>query len=157
MLNIRPIRKEDLAVLGEIFAKVYEVFDVGERWNKESATKLMEYWFNKQPDLAFLAEWDSKIAGGFFSGIKPWWDGNHLFDGEIFVHPEFQNKGIGKELFKKMFKEAVDKYDAKIFDAFTFNGSEYPLSWYKKIGFHEVNEWTIFSGDIKEVLKNLEK
>ena len=156
-MNIRPVRKEDLSTLGEIFAKVYEVFDVGERWNKESATRLMEYWFDKQPDLAFLAEWNGKVVGGFFSAIKPWWDGNHLFDGEIFVHPDYQNKGIGKELFKKMFKEAMDKYDAKVLDAFTFNGSEYPLNWYKKIGFHEIKEWTMFSGDIKKILENLEK
>ncbi len=155
MLNIRPVTKEDLPTLGEIFAKVYEVFDVGERWDAESAIKLMEYWFTKQPDLAFLAEYEGKIVGGFFSSIKPWWDGNHLFDGEVFVHPDFQNKKIGKALFIKVLTEAKNKYSAKIFDAFTFNGSEYPLNWYKKIGFHEIHEWTMFSGDLDKVLNNL--
>jgi len=155
MLNIRPVKKEDLDVLGDIFAKVYEVFDVGERWTIDSARALMRYWFNKQSDLAFLAEYDDKVVGGFLSGIKPWWDGNHLFDGELFVHPDFQDKKIGKALLKKLLTEAVKKYDAKIFDAFTFNGSDFPLSWYKKIGFHVITEWTMFSGNIEEILKGL--
>jgi len=80
--------------------------------------------------LAFAAEYDGKIVGAFFAGIKPWWDGNHLFDGEIFVHPDFQNKKIGKALFKRILEEAVKKYDAKIFDAFTFNGSEFASGVY---------------------------
>ncbi len=142
-------------MLGEIYAKVYEFFDTGEKWVAETAEKLMEYWFNKQSDLAFLAEYDGKIVGGFFSGIKPWWDGNHLFDGEIFVHPDFQNKKIGKALFKKLLTEAVEKYDAKMFEAITFSGSEFPLNYYKKIGFMLVPKLTLISGDVKKILTNL--
>ena len=155
MVNIREVIKEDLETLGEIFVEVYTVFDVGERWEKESAVKLMEYWFNKQPDLAYLVEFEDRIVGAFFTAIKPWWDGNRLFDGEFFIHPEFQNKKIGKKLFKKVLEEAVEKYDVKIFDAFTFNGPDFPLSWYKKLGFKEIKEWTMFSGNVQEVLKNL--
>ncbi len=155
MLNIRSMKKEDLATLGEVFTAVYTAFDIGERWEKDSATRLIEYWFRKQPDLAFVAEYNGQIVGAFLSAIKPWWDGNHLFDGEVFVHPDFQNKKIGGALLKRMLIESVEKYDAKVFDAFTFNGTEYPLKWYKKIGFHEVKEWTMFSGNIQEVLKGL--
>ena len=135
IINIRLIGDEDIKILGEIYSRVYEVFDIGEKWTPNTASKLIEYWFKKQPDLAFLAEYKGKVVGGFLSGIKPWWDGNHLFDGEIFVHPNFQNKKIGKTLFRKLLNEAIAKYDAKIFDAFTFNGSEFPLNWYKRIGF----------------------
>lgn len=156
MINIRQINKDDIKILGEVYSKVYEVFDTGEKWTPDTASELIKYWFEKQPDLSFVAEYEGKIVGGFLSGIKPWWDGNHLFDGEIFVHPDFQNKKIGKALFKKLLTEANEKYNAKIFDAFTFNGSEFPLNWYKRIGFQNISEWTMFSGDIKEVLKNLE-
>lgn len=155
MLNIRLIKKEDLDALAEVYAFVYKVFNSGENWTAESAKEMLNYWLEKQPDLAFLAESDGKIVGAFLSGVKPWWDGVHLFDGELFVHPNFQNKKIGKALLKKVLEEATEKYNAKIFDAFTYNGYEFPLSWYKKIGFHVINEWTMFSGDIDEVLKKL--
>lgn len=155
MLNVRLINEEDLNILARIYSEVYQVFDTGEKWTAESAKEMLKYWFDKQPDLAFLAEYDNKIVGGFLSGIKPWWDGVHLFDGELFVHPDFWNKKIGKALLKRMLIEASEKYGAKTFDAFTYNGSEFPLSWYKKIGFNIIEEWTMFSGDIKEVLDNL--
>ena len=156
MLKIRLIEDGDLDNLAEVYALVYRVFNSGENWTKESAKEMLNYWLSKQPDLAFLAEYDGQIVGGFLSSIKPWWDGIHLFDGELFVHPDFQNKKIGKALLKTVLEEAKEKYNAKIFDAFTFNGYEFPLSWYKKIGFNEIHEWTMFSGNVKEVLKNLD-
>ena len=48
MLTIRPINEEDIAALAEVFVRVYESFDVGERWSKESAQTLLGYWLKKQ-------------------------------------------------------------------------------------------------------------
>ena len=154
-MDIRLIEKKDLNALADIFAKVYEVFDVGERWTKETAQKLLEHWLQRQPDLAFLAEVDGKIVGGFTSGIKPWWDGNHLFDGELFVHPDYQKHKVGTALFKKLLTEAKEKYEAKFFDAHTFKGFDHPLNWYKKLGFEEIKEWVMISGDVTEILGKL--
>lgn len=155
MLNIRPVKREDIGSLARLFAEVYRIFDIGERWTEETATDYLNAWLDKQPDLAFLAEFDGKIVGAFFSGIKPWWDGIHLFDGEIFVDPNFQKQKIGSTLLKTVLQTAIEKYGAKTFDAFTFNRTAHPLSWYKKIGFREIKEWTMFTGDIKTVLKNI--
>ena len=99
--------------------------------------KMLTYWFEKQPDLAYLAEYEGKIVGAFLVAVKPWWDGNQLFDGEIFTHPDFHGKGIGTALLKKVLTESKNIYDAKFWYAFTYTGSEHPLSWYKKVGFKE--------------------
>ena len=156
-LNIRPVELKDLEALSEIYCKVYEAFNVGERWDQASAYKLLRHWFERQPDLCFLAELDGKIVGAFVAAIKPWWDGNRLVDGEIFVDSDYQKRGVGTELSKKMYRSAIEKYNAKCFDTYTFSGSEHPLSWYKKQGFIENNDWTNISGNLKEILKNLEK
>jgi aminoglycoside 6'-N-acetyltransferase I len=105
-INIRSIKKEDLKKLAEIYTEVYRLFDVGEKWTKESSFKLLEYWLNRQKDLCFLAEVENEIVGAFVAGVKPWWDGNHLVDGEIFIHPKFQKRGIGKFLSDFMYKFA---------------------------------------------------
>jgi len=84
------MQKKDLEKLSEIYSLVYEKFDIGEKWTSKTAKKLLEYWFDKQSDLAFVAEENNKIVGAFIAGIKPWLDGNHLSDGEIFVHPNYQ-------------------------------------------------------------------
>ena len=153
--KIRLMKKGDLESLAEIYAETYEAFNIGEKWNKKSAHKLLEYWFKLQPDLAFVAEYNNKIVGAFVTGVKPWWDGNHLIEGEMFVHPNFQGKGIGTELIKKLFKTARKQYKAVAWDAFTPNKFKHPLSWYKKMGFKEVKEWTIITCNIEEILKKL--
>jgi len=154
-VEIRPMAKEDLAPLAEIYTEVYRVFDVGEKWDKETAEKMLGYCFEHQPDLAFVAEYQRKPVGAFMAGVKPWWDGNHLIDGEIFIDPEYQQKGIGTKLLKTMFQTAKDKYQATVWDTYTFRG-KYPLEWYKKLGFEEIDEWIMISGDIDDVLKKLE-
>lgn len=155
MINIRPVSKNDLEKLAEVYTKTYEAFDVGERWTVETALELLEYWFKRQPDLAFLAEDDQEILGGFFAAVKPWWDGVHLVDGELFVHPEHQKKSIGSLLSKKMFTEAIEKHEAKVWDTYTFKNTAHPLSWYKKQGFVENPDWVMISGDLREALEKL--
>ena len=78
-----------------------------------------------------------------------------MSDGEIFVHPDFQSKGIGSALIRKLFKTAQTKYKAVAWDAFTPNKFKNPLDWYLNLGFKEVKEWTIISCEIDKVLKKL--
>ena len=154
-LKIRLVQKKDLTILAKVYVKTYDSLNVEEHWTTKTAYKLLEWWFKKQPDLCFLAEYDNKIVGGFFTGIKPWWDGNHLSDGEIFVHPNYQKKGIGGALSKKVYSTAIKEYNAIRFDAFTFKLTKHPLEWYKSIGFEEISEWTMISGELKKVIKKL--
>ena len=142
--------------LAEIYDKTYSpsVFDVEEKWTKDSAYEMLSYWLKRNSDLAFLAEDDGEIAGAFFVDVKPWWDGNHLVDGEIFVHPDFQKKGIGTKLLKFMFEYAIKEYNVIRWDTYTIKG-KYPLDWYKSLGFNEIEEWAMISADISEVLKRL--
>lgn len=156
-VDIRLAKESDLVRLGEVYSSVYDVFDVGEKWTPETAKKLMEYWLKRQPDLFFVAEEGEQILGGFVAGIQPWWDGNHLVDGEIFVDPDYQGKGIGSRLSRTMFETAIDRYNASVWDTYTFKGPKHPLSWYKQMGFEEIEDWTMISGDIRKALKRIEE
>jgi len=155
MINIRQIKKSDLDKLAKIYSIVYKRFDIGEKWTPKTAKKLLYYWFKKQPDLFFLAEYNSKIVGGFVAGVKPWWDGNHLSDGEIFVRPNYQKKGIATKLSIALYKKALKKYKIVCFDGFTFKKTKFPLSWYLSQGFIQNKDWTMISGDINSILLNL--
>jgi len=154
--GIRRIERKDLQSLAEVYDRVYspDTFDVGERWTKETAYEMLGYWLKRNSDLAFLAEEEGRIVGGFLADVNPWWDGNHLVDGEIFVHPDHQGKGIGTKLLKFMFEYAVRKYNAVRWDTYTVKG-KYPLKWYKSLGFEEIKEWSMISADPREVLKLL--
>ncbi|MBS3169169.1 GNAT family N-acetyltransferase [Candidatus Woesearchaeota archaeon] len=151
------MQKEDLRQLAEIYSIVYQKFDIEERWTSESAKRLLSYWFDKQPDLAFVAEFNGKVVGAFIAGIKPWWDGNHLSDGEIFVHPDYQKKGIATKLSVALYEKALQKYNVISFDAYTFKKTKFPLSWYLSQGFVQNKEWIMISGDVKGIVSKLKR
>lgn len=155
-IKIRKIKKEDLKKLAKIYSITYSNpdYDIGEKWDNKTAYKMLKNIFEKQPDLAFLAEDNKKIIGGFLVSVKPWWDGNHLVDGEIFIHPKYQKTGIGTNLSKTMFNYAKKKYKVIKWDTFTFK-DQYPLKWYKSLGFTEIKEWVMISADINEVINKL--
>ncbi len=155
-ISVRLMQESDLNTLARIYCEVYRVFDVGEQWDEASAYKLLDYWLHKQPDLAFVAEVDAKPVGAFIAGIKPWWDGNHLVDGELFVQPEYQSKGVGTQLSRTMFQTAVEKYQATVWDTYTFAKYDFPLTWYKSLGFEPNEDWLMISGDLKQALKRIE-
>lgn len=156
-VKIRNMREADIEVLSRIYAKVYEDFDVGEKWTVESSRELLSYWYKRQPDLCLVAEIEGKMIGAFVAGIKPWHDGNHLVDGEIFIATEYQKQGIGTVLSIAMYEKALKNYNAVCFDAITFKDKEFPLSWYLSQGFEEIKNWTIISGNLKKVLNRLRK
>ena len=118
---IRLVRKEDIKDLAIIYKDLYDNVDIGENWTIESATNLLTYWYDKQKDLFFVSEEDGGvIVGGIVSGIKPWFDGNRLVDGEVFVSNKYQGRHIAKELFKVHLEAAINKYDVKVMEFHTY-------------------------------------
>ncbi len=157
MTNIRQANTTDLKELAQIYAYAYNSLNIGENWNEITALALIRFLYENQPDLFFVAEIDNKIIGGIVASIRPWWDGNHLIDGEVFVNPDYQKKGIGINLIKKLLTTAKNKYKAISWDTYTHTIHTHPLKWYKSIGFEEPSHWTMIVGDIEKVLNNIEE
>lgn len=161
-MKVRSIKKEDIEALSGVYVRAFPEQATGETWSFEAASSLLTYWLGRQSDLAYLALCDNgKIAGAFFVGIRPWWDGNHLVDGEIFVDPEFQGQGIATLLLEEVLLKAKEKYNPVCFQTYTFRDSDKeknsPLSWYKRLGFDEIEEWTMIRADFNNLMKNLEQ
>jgi GNAT superfamily N-acetyltransferase len=152
---IRPAGKLDLSALAQLYTRVYAHANVGENWTKEKAYLLLDDFLKKQPDLAFLAESNGKIVGGFFKTVKPWWDGNHLDNGELFVHPDFQRKGVGTKLCQTLLKKAVEKYNVSVLEIITFKKKPFPLEWYLSKGYKKSDNLIFLEGIAEDVLKKL--
>ena len=153
---IRNVKIEDLDSLASIYKELYDDADIGEYWTIENAKKLLEYWYDKQGDLFFVAEEDGKAVGAVMSGVKPWFDGNRLVDTEIFVSKQYQKRHIGKELYKKHLAEAQRIYQAKVIEFHTYGDeSEFPQNWYNRIGFKKDKESIIMNASIQQVLEHL--
>lgn len=156
MTDLRLASESDLEALADIYTTAYNILNIGEKWEKESALKLIKYLFKDQPDLFFVAQDNGKIVGGIVATVRPWWDGNHLIEGELFVHPDNQGQKTGIKLVKKLFSTAKEKYGAVAWDTYTHIIHEHPLAWYKKLGFEQIKQWTMIEGNIDEVLQKIE-
>jgi GNAT superfamily N-acetyltransferase len=154
-MRVRLADKSDLHSLSEVYSVAYNSLNIGENWTPETAYPLIEYLFNDQPDLFFVIQEDEGVVGGIVATVRPWWDGNHLIEGELFVHPEHQKKKYGVLLIKTLFSEAKNKYNVVSWDTFTHRIYEHPLSWYKKLGFEEIKQWTMIAGNVQKVLDTI--
>lgn len=155
MINLRLAKVDDLKPLAEIYVIAYNILEIGENWDKESAFELIKFLFEDQPDLFFVAEDDGKIIGAIVATVRPWWDGNHLIEGELFVRPDYQGKRIGVKLVRKLFTDAKEKYQVVAWDTYTHVVHKNPLAWYKKLGFEEIKNWKMITGNIDKVLRKI--
>lgn len=154
-MEIRLAKKEEVPQIAQTYVDAFSIASE-EHWTQEAAENLLNYWFQKQPDLFFVAIDGGKIVGGITMGVKPWWDGNRLQDGELFVTSEYQKKGVGRLLSKRVLEEAINKYGVSTIECVTFSGDTFPKTWYKKNGLKQSEDLIIMNGNCQEILKRLE-
>ena len=153
---IRLVKREDIRALAHIYKELYDDANIGENWSIEKSEELLLYWYNKQGDLFFVAEENSQPVGAMVAGVKSWFDGMRLVDGELFVSKKYQGKHIGRDLLFEHLKQAKLKYNAKTMEFHTYGDEDgFPQNWYNRIGFKKDNELIIMNGNVEEVLKTL--
>ncbi len=153
---IRLVKKGDIKYLAPIYKDLYDDADIGENWTIERSEELLNYWYNKQEDLFFVAEEDGKPVGAIMSGVKSWFDGLRLIDTEIFVSKSYQKKHLGRALMLEHLKQAKIKYNVKTIEFHTYGAeTEFPQTWYNRLGFKKDNELIIMNADVDEVLEVL--
>lgn len=146
---------DQLPELASIYVRSLE-FNADEHWTDKSALRLLSDWHRRQPELFFTASADAQIMGGFVVGVRPWWDGNHLVDGELFVDPRYQKRGVAGALLRHTLQVAQAKYSPLLtWDTYTFRNDDFPLTWYKRIGFAEIEEWVMIRAQVTNVLTKL--
>ena len=153
--NLRD--KKDLEILATEYSNLYNNSVLQEKWTPELAKKLFEYFYDLNSRLFCVAYCEDRPIGAIMSVIKPWWDGMHLEDTEIFVAKNYQRKGIGTDLYKDHYKIAVEEFGVTIMEAHTYaDENGYPLNWYKKLGFEVIEDWKVINGNIKDILERME-
>lgn len=153
---IRLAKKEDIKYLAPIYKDLFDDPNIGESWSIEKATDLLNYLYNQQGDLFFVAEEDGKPVGAIASGIKSWFDGPRLFGTEIFVAREYQRKYIGTHLLLEHLKKAKIKYNVIDIEFHTFSvENQFPQTWYNRIGFKKDDELIVMNANVEEVLNKL--
>jgi len=152
---IRPVTSEDIQPLAKLYMDIYLQTNNVEKWTVESTNKFISYFYEQCEKLFFVAEHNRKIIGGVWGQVKPWWNGNKVYNLEIFVDSEYRKQGISKHLFRRFFEQATCQYDAITVEATTFNDRSFPQNYYERIGLKKSIQLVLLEGNIADILIHL--
>lgn len=153
MLEIAPVSEKYLPELANCFRQAY--IPLGEPWDFDNALKFITFKYNRMPDLSFVSLLDGHPIGGIFTDMKPWHDGNHLCEGELFIAPKYHGLfGVALKLCASMLKCAKEKYNCTFIEGVTFKQGN-QLALYKKFGYTEDKTLTFITGEIGPMLQKM--
>jgi len=154
--TIRLATQYDVTPLATVYKQVYNELDaLGERWTRETAHTFISHFYRRQPDLFFVAAVDGTVVGGAVAAIQPWWDGNHLVEGEVFVDPRYADQGIEKQLLKQLLVAARDSYHVVAWDTLMPVVGKHAFAKYETIGFNEMPNVRAITADMSTMLARL--
>jgi len=152
---IRPVVEDDLEKVGQLYSKVYTSKDF-DKFTPAVSIEYIAWIYRRCPELAFVAVDGQKIVGGYLAAIKPWFNGPHVVDGEIFVDNDYRRQGIGLRLTQTLLLQAKEKFGASEVEALAFTdevGPEFSsVRWHEKNGRHIIKELVLVEGSIEETL-----
>lgn len=144
-LQIRPAGVEDAALLLRL---IRELAEYEKLLHEVTATEedLRRTLFGPRPSAeALLAFWNREPAGFalFFQNYSTFLAKPGIYLEDLFVRPEFRRKGIGKALFARLAKLAVERGCGR-FEWSALDWNEPAIRFYEAMGAKAMTEWTTF-------------
>ena len=147
-IKIQKIKKKDYKTMLDIYIRAY--LSVWEKWDKEQIKDFFAFLLKRKIKVKFVLE--DKIIWWFIAEIKPWYEGNMLFDPELFIDIDYQKKWYGTILLKKALELAEKKHKAKTIVGFTFKNT-FHINWYKKLWINPSTDRQMLYWDIKTIIQ----
>ena len=156
MITFKEAREKDLPILASLYSVINLNIEKNETWTYETALSYMNYFYHYQPDL-FICAYDEDIPiAAIMTTLKPYYDGMHLTNLELFVSEDYKEQDIEKKLLEMHLELANAKYNATHIDLIIQkNNSNISLDFYKKIGLEPNLNLVILNGKIDNCLKNI--
>jgi diamine N-acetyltransferase len=143
-LAIRAARPSDSAL---IFALVRELAEYEKLTHEVDASEaqIAAALFSERPSIhCDIAEWNGAPAGFalWFSNFSTFRGRPGIYLEDIFVRPEFRQRGIGKALLKWLAQRCRDENWAR-FEWAVLDWNAPAIAFYKSIGAEILDEWRI--------------
>jgi GNAT superfamily N-acetyltransferase len=143
MLSIRPATIEDVPLLSAMIRELAEF----ERDLKSVVTTdadLARDGFGPDPKFqALIADWEQQTAGyALFFDFYSTWRGRQVYLEDLFVRPQFRNRGIGKRLLAATARIAANNNcHGMRWEVLDWNHPA--IEFYKSLGAEFLNEWRL--------------
>lgn len=145
MYKIRPAKREDSGLIMEFIKGIADY----EKLSNEVTSNpvLLEEWLfdKKVGEVAFVLDETMKEVGFvlYFHNFSTFVGKAGMYIEDLFVYPEYRNRGFGKALFNfvvdKAKKEGLGRVEWTCLDWNTPS-----IEFYKSLGAVPMNEWTNF-------------
>lgn len=156
-LDIRPATSDDAGTILN-FIRALAAYEREPDAVQATEADLLHHGFGQNPYYACLiAEWDGIPAGFalYFFDYSTWLGKPGLYLEDIFVHPEFRGRGIGKALLQRLAAVALEKGCARMkWEVLDWNTPA--IEFYSAMGAELQKEWlnVRLSGDALQKLAN---
>jgi len=150
MLNIRNASANDIPLILQFIRELAQ-YEKAPEQAVATAEDLRRDGFATNPKFRVLiAEWEGEPAGFtlFLYHYSTWAGRPTLFLEDLFVHPRFRGKGIGKALLLRLAKVAVDEGCGR-FEWQVLDWNTPAIEFYESLGAKVMKEWLTMrvSGD----------
>ena len=161
--RIRMSNDVAIPYLAQAYADHYNNAGLGEHWTREEVETMLKWQLGQSLGRYFFVKWakdldnNKEFPVGFFCAYeKPYQSGQMLWDGELFVLPEFRKFGIGTELTEALFTVAKQS-GVDFFEALTYaDETGYPLKFWQRLGVSSDDLIHIY-GEVESILSKVEK
>lgn len=152
-MRIRLLKKSEIDKVSELFVDSYIKDEKSRRWQKKYALKYVLMIYRVCKDLCFVAVQGEKIIGVSLNVILPEFNKEIISSKVLLVHPAYRKQKVASKLLKKVLSKANKKYGLKEVETSIYTLTNFPITWYERIGFRTKKYYEITKANIANVIK----
>jgi len=136
------MQDSDAQAVAELYLAAYHA-----QWNVEGARVYIEKFFRFEPSSCLVAVEEGRVGGAILAYSFERETGLILYIQELIVHPDFQGRGVGKLLVKRL-RESLEKSPRRVKVTPLVKADTTVLNFYNSLGFDR-DKVVSFSLDIE--------
>jgi len=133
-MKVRKIVDTDYKKVAQMMTKAYSVAPWNEKWTVEKALRRVSSIMSNYESMGLISLDESEVnevfTGAILGFVDPYEDRDFFYVSELFVLPEYRNKGIGKSLMNELRKELI-KDNIHFIQLISIDNN---IEFYEKIG-----------------------
>ena len=144
-MKIRPAKREEV---GEVLQLIQDLatYEKAPDQVEASSDDLLNTIFAKEPKVfCDLVEVDGQIAGMaiWFLNYSTWQAKHGIYLEDLYIKPEFREKGYGKALLKHL-AQICDKEGYGRLQWWVLDWNSPAIEFYRSLGAKAMDEWTVY-------------